>query len=117
MAVVTKLTFIQFFFTLIFAGVVYFFWGTLHSFSALLGGLICAVANLFFASKLFFGSRSKEPKQILRQFYRSETMKFVFTIAMFIVVFKLVTIEFLPFILAYSFAALLNWLCLPILKY
>lgn len=116
MTVVTKLSLFQFLFTLIFSVVVTFFWSQSHGFSALLGGLICTVANLFFAGKLFFGRHADDPKLILRQFYRSEALKLAFTFAMFILVFKLIKIEFMPFILAYSFAALLNWLCLPFLK-
>lgn len=116
MTVVSKLTLIQFLFTLIFSLAVALIWSNWHGISALLGGLICTCANLFFAGKLFFGKRTDDPEQILRQFYRSEALKIAFTIAMFILVIKLVSIEFLPFILAYSFAAFLNWLCLPILK-
>ena len=116
MTVVIKLSLTQLIFTLIFSSVIFLIWGKLHGVSALLGGLICTTANLFFAGKLFFGRHTTEPKQILRQFYRSEALKIVFTLAMIILVYKLIDIEFLSFILAYSFAALLNWLCLPFLK-
>ena len=116
MTVVTKLSLIQLLFTLVMTVVVTFFWSKSHGFSALLGGLICTSANLFFASKLFFGNQTNDPKTILRQFYRSEALKIAFTIAMFILILKLISIEFLPFILAYFFAALLNLICLPILK-
>jgi ATP synthase protein I len=116
MTVVTKLSLIQLFFTLIFFVVAYFYGGKLHGTSALLGGLICTTANLFFAGKLFLAKQTADPKMILRQFYRSEALKIAYTIAMFILVLKLTNIEFLSFILAYSFAALLNWLCLPFLN-
>lgn len=116
MTVVTKLSLIQFLFTLVFSVVITFIWSGSHGFAALLGGLICTIANLFFAGKLFFGKQTNDPKKILRQFYRSESLKLAFTFAMFILVFKLIEIEFMPFFLAYSFAALLNLLCLPFLN-
>jgi len=97
-------------------GVVYSFWGKISGASALMGGLICVISNLFFAGRLFVGKQTSDPKQILRQFYRSEALKIAFVFAMFIMVFTLVNIEFMPFILAYSLAAFLNWLCLPFLK-
>ena len=118
MNAIAKLSFFQFLSTLIFAVVVAFFWGQSHGFSALLGGLICASANLFFSGKLFFfkNKNSQNPKKNLQYFYRSESLKIALTITMFTLVFILVKIEFLPLIVAYSLASLLNWLCLPILK-
>lgn len=116
MTVVSKLSLIQLIITLILTGVVYSFWGMISGASALIGGLICVVSNLFFAGRLFVGKQTGDPKQILRQFYRSEALKIAFVIAMFIMVFTLVNVKFLPFILAYAFAALLNLLCLPFLN-
>ena len=116
MAVVIKLSLIQFLFTLTFSAVNAFFWSDSHGWSALLGGLTCTVANLFFAGKLFQARNNHDPKLILRHFYRSESLKLAFTFAIFILVFKLIEIEFLSFILAYSFTALLNLLCLPFLN-
>lgn len=127
MTVITKLSLVQLIFTLILSVICFYALSGLHAISALLGGLICSLGNLFFAGKLFLGKKmAKQTKQmteqeveaneILRQFYRSEALKIAFTLAMFILVFKLLNLEFLVFILAYSFAAFLNWLCLPFLK-
>jgi ATP synthase protein I len=116
MTVVTKLSLFQLVFTLIFASVLTLIWGKLHGASALLGGLICVFANLFFAGKLFVAKQVSEPKKILRQFYRSEALKIVFTLVLFILVFKLIKIEFMSFITAYTLTALLNLICLPWLK-
>ena len=116
MTVVSKLSLIQLIFTLILSGVVYSFWGKISGASALIGGLICVVSNFFFAGRLFVGRHTEDPKQILRQFYRSEALKLTFVIAMFIIVFTLLDIEFMAFILAYAFIALLNLLCLPFLN-
>lgn len=116
MTVVSKLSLIQLVFTLIFAGVIYSFWGRIFGVSAFIGGLICVASNLFFAGRLFVGKQTNDPKRILRQFYRSEALKIAFVFAMFTMVFTLTSIEFMPFILAYAFTALLNLLCLPFLN-
>ena len=116
MTVVSKLSLIQLVFTLIVAGVTYGFWGRIFGVSALIGGLICVVSNLFFDGRLFVGKQTSDPKQILRQFYRSEALKLAFVFAMFTIVFTLLDIEFMLFIVAYAFIALLNLLCLPFLN-
>lgn len=116
MTVVTKLSLIQLVFALFFACVMSVFFSSLHGISAIIGGGICVISNLFFAGKLFVGRHTTEPQKILRQFYRSEALKIAFVCAMFILVYKFVDIEFMPFIIAYALTALLNLVCLPFLK-
>ena len=116
MTVVTKLSLIQLAFTLLLTALVGLIWDLQYAASAFLGGMICVVANLFFAGKLFLNKRYVRPEQILQKFYRSEVLKLLFTFTMFILVFVLIDIKFAAFILAYSFTTLLNLLCLPFLK-
>jgi len=116
MAVVIKLSLFQLVFTLFFSILLAFFISQSHGYSAFLGGSICAFANLFFAGKLFFKKETDDPKKALQYFYRSESLKIAFTLAMFVLVFSLLKIDYLTFIIGYSFAALLNLLCLPFLK-
>lgn len=116
MSVVTKLSLMQLVFTIIFSVLVAVLWGFPHAGSAFLGGIICVTANLFFAGKLYLSKNIEKPEYILHRFYRSEVMKLLFTFAMFTLVFVLLDVHFIAFILAYSFAALLNLLCLPFLK-
>jgi len=116
MTLVTKLSLIQLAFTLILATLFTLLLSSNHGVSGLLGGLICVIANFFFAGKLFVAKQITEPKRILRQFYRSEALKILFVLVMFILVFTLIKIEFMSFIVAYSLTALLNLICLPWLK-
>lgn len=116
MAVVIKLSLIQFLVTLLFSACLLIFLSSLHSISALLGGSICAVANLFFAGKLFFKKEELNPTDTLRHFYRSESLKIAFTLAMFILVYIAIEVEHLVFIVGYSLAAFMNWLSLPFLR-
>lgn len=116
MTVVTKLSLIQFVFVLILTALVGLIWSPLYAMSVFLGGIICAVANLFFAGKLFLNKQYEIPEQILKKFYRSEALKLFFIFTMFVIVLVFVDIEFLPFILAYFLTSLLNLFCLPFLK-
>ena len=116
MTVVTKLSLMQLAFVLLLSILVGTIWDLSFAVSAFLGGIICVIANLFFAGKLFLSKRYVRPEQILQKFYRSEVLKLVFTFTMFILVFVLIDIEFSAFILAYSFTTLLSLLCLPFLK-
>lgn len=116
MTVVTKLSLMQLVFVLVFS-VVCYFWNAEYLLSAFLGGFICVLANLFFAGKLFLSKRYNHAEELLQKFYRSEVMKLVFTITMFVLVFLLVVdVNHAAFIVAYSLTTLLNLLCLPFLK-
>jgi len=116
MTVVTKLSLMQFVFTIVLTALVGLVWGSIHAFSAFLGGIICTVANLFFAGKLFLNKRYVIPEQILKKFYRSEASKLLFIFTMFVFVLVFMDIDFLAFILAYFSTSLLNLFCLPFLK-
>ena len=116
MTVVTKLSLMQLVFTVLLTVLVGLVWGISSATSSFLGGIICVIANLFFASKLFLSKHFVRPEEILQKFYRSEVLKLIFTFTMFVLVFVLVDINFAAFIVAYSLTTLLNLLCLPFLK-
>ncbi|MGH1541413.1 MAG: ATP synthase subunit I [Arenicella sp.] len=120
MSVVFKLSLWQLLVTFLFAGFCAFFWGQQHAISALVGGAICSISNVFFAGRLFVSKKTidaeQQPQQVMRHFYRSEALKIAFTLAMFVLVFTLTKIVFMAFIIAYLLAALANWLFLPVLK-
>ena len=53
--------------------------GTIHSYSGLFGGLIAALANAFFAKRIFIQYRAQEPGKLLARFYGAELLKLVLT--------------------------------------
>jgi len=55
--------------------------------SALLGGLICALPNVYFARQLFTRRRNAEPYSLLRSIYVAEFIKMALAIALFAIVF------------------------------
>ena len=55
--------------------------------SALLGGLICALPNWYFARQIFTQHRTAEPYSILGSIYAAEFIKVVLAVALFAIVF------------------------------
>lgn len=110
---VFKLALLQVVVSLIVSLAVYFWLSRDAAVSALLGGLICAAANLFFAGRLFVSAPDLSAESIVRRFYRSESLKILFTLTMFFICIAIVKVPILPFIIMYLIAAvLLNWLFL-----
>ncbi len=60
------------------------------AYSALAGGLIATLANAWFAIKVFRVKSKETPETLLVTFYVGEIVKFVFTAAMFVIVFVLI---------------------------
>jgi len=58
------------------------------AYSALIGGLIAALANGWFALKVFT-AKGKQPAQVLRSFYSAEINKLILTGSLFVAVFIL----------------------------
>ncbi len=60
------------------------------AYSAFAGGMVATVASAWFAAKVLRVRQTEQPETILAVFYAGEIVKFVFTGAMFIMVFVLV---------------------------
>ncbi len=73
--------------------------------SAGFGGLIALIPNAYFALKIS-RDRSKDPRGIMRGFYVGEVVKLVLTAVLFVLVFRLPDIRFVP--LFASFMAVLG---------
>ncbi|WP_106476804.1 F0F1 ATP synthase subunit I [Phytohalomonas tamaricis] len=55
--------------------------------SALLGGLVCLLPNLYFAWRAFRVQGARMARQIITGFYKAEAGKFGLTVALFTIVF------------------------------
>lgn len=66
--------------------------------SALLGGLIAFVPNVYFAMRVGVARYDKTAKEIVRSFYVGESVKLVLTALMFWAVLRLPDIAFMPLI-------------------
>ncbi len=79
--------------------------------SAGYGGLVAWIPNAYFALKIC-RDRGKEPQRIMRGFYVGEAVKLILTAGLFVLVFRLPEILFIP--LFASFVAVLGvfWIAL-----
>ncbi len=55
--------------------------------SALLGGLICALPNLYFARQVFTKRRNAEPYSLVGSIYAAEIIKLTLAVVLFAIVF------------------------------
>ena len=104
---VVKLAALQFLATVAFSLTLYYCFDSREALSALFGGGTAAVANLFFAGRLFVTRDDLPADDILRRFYRSESLKILFTLAMFAILIIVIKVSILPFIIAYLIAAVI----------
>jgi len=84
--------------------------GRYAAWSALLGGLINVVASLSMALKLFAGGLAAGSQQWFGRFLVGEALKFVITVALFIVAIVVMKAAFLPLILAYIATYVAYWI-------
>ena len=82
-----------------------------HGYSALLGGLICALPNAWFAYRSFAFQGARAAQQIVKSFYRGEAAKFFLTALLFGLTFKFITaIEPLTLFAAFFAVQMVFWL-------
>ncbi|MBS1211483.1 MAG: putative synthase protein, partial [Proteobacteria bacterium] len=80
--------------------------------SALLGGLVGFLPNAYFAVR--FGRRdpTKTAKDVVRSFYLGESVKLLFTALLFVLVFQLPGILFMPLIIGFVSVIMVFWFAL-----
>ncbi|WP_411725551.1 ATP synthase subunit I [Methyloglobulus sp.] len=81
--------------------------------SSTLGGLAAFIPNLYFALRVS-GSAEQEARKILRSFYVGESVKLLLTVALFILIFQIPSIEILPLLAGYIAALSVFWFALLI---
>ena len=84
--------------------------GQYAAWSALVGGLINVLASLSMALKLFAGGLAAGSQQWFGRFLVGEALKFVITVALFIVAIVVMKAAFLPLILAYIATYVAYWI-------
>ncbi len=80
--------------------------------SALFGGLIAFLPNLYFAAKFGFSDKTRTAKEIVRSFYIGESIKIIITAGLFILIFQLPNILFLPLFAGFISVLMVFWCAL-----
>ena len=104
-----RVVYIQLGITLLGSAVLYLIGGTKAGLSVILGGLVNAVPNAYFARKLFRYQGASAAKQIIKGFYQGEALKIALSVAMFAAVFKFCNIIPWVFFAAYIAAQMVLW--------
>lgn len=80
--------------------------------SALIGGLVGFLPNAYFAVK--FGRRdpSRTAKDVVKSFYLGETVKLIITALLFVIVFQLPGILFMPLFIGFISVIMVFWFAL-----
>jgi len=112
-AAVFRIASAQFIVSLVIALLLLVTLGVKAAYSAMLGGTISSVATVYMGLRIF--SRNYNTAQeMLSAFYVSETIKILFVVALFCMVFILIDVHFLSFVFTYFmtiivFALALIW--------
>ncbi|MDP5212362.1 ATP synthase subunit I [Pseudoalteromonas tunicata] len=72
-------------------------WGVNAGLSAFAGGLVSVLPNFVFAAYAFRFVGASKAKQVFASFKRGNGLKFLLTIFLFALIFKLYPVMFLPF--------------------
>lgn len=83
--------------------------GTKAAYSAILGGIVCMVPNIFFARSLFRYQGARSAKKIVNAFYKGEAIKIILSIVLFAIVFIIGNINALAFFITYIVVQMTFW--------
>jgi ATP synthase protein I len=77
--------------------------------SALYGGLICLLPGMVFALLAFRYAGASQNKLVVRSFNKGSKLKFIFTIVLFVVVYKWPNLQPIPLIVSYVVTLMAQW--------
>jgi ATP synthase protein I len=85
--------------------------GQVHGLHAFLGGMAAFIPNLYFALRIK-RSQGQEAQKIVRSFYAGESGKLLLTAALFMLIFQLPSIQFLPLMTGFVSVLSIFWFAL-----
>jgi ATP synthase protein I len=91
------------------AVIVFICWGALAAYSALYGGLIAVLPNLVFTTYVFRYVGASKVDLVHKSFKRGAGLKFLFTTALFIVAFKLLTVDPMWLFVNFILVTIVHW--------
>jgi ATP synthase protein I len=109
---VKRVLLMQLFAIALIGGVTLAFFGWPVARSALFGGLIAFLPNVYFAAKFGISDKTRTAKDIVRSFYIGESIKIIITAGLFILIFQLPNILFLPLFAGFASVLVVFWCAL-----
>jgi ATP synthase protein I len=86
-----------------------FFLGKYSGLSALYGGMICLITGAVFAFLAFRYTGASQNSLVVRSFNKGSKLKFIFTIVLFVLVYKWPSLQPLPLIISYIVTLMAQW--------
>lgn len=83
--------------------------GKYSGISALYGGLICLFPGMVYAFLAFRYAGASQNKLVVRSFNKGSKLKFIFTIVLFVVVYKWPNLQPLPLLISYVVTLMAQW--------
>ncbi len=90
--------------------------GKYSGLSALYGGMICLVSGAVFAFLVFRYAGASQNELVVRSFNKGRKLKFIFTIVMFVVVYRWPNLQPLPLLISYFVTLMVQWPIIIILS-
>jgi ATP synthase protein I len=104
-----KILFYQSLIVIVFSLCFTVFYGKYSGISALYGGVICLVTGMVFAFLAFRYAGASQNQLVVRSFNKGSKLKFLFTIVMFVVVYKWPNLQPLPLMISYFVTLMAQW--------
>lgn len=111
-----KILFYQSLIVVVFTLLFTLFSGKYSGISALYGGVVCLVSGSVFAFLAFRYSGASQNELVVRSFNKGSRLKFIFTIVMFVVVYKWPNLQPLPLMISYFVTLMVQWPIIIILS-
>ena len=86
--------------------------GSADAQSVLVGGLAGFLPNLFFAAKFGHHDPKKSAQEVVRAFYVGEALKLVLTGVLFVLIFQIPGISFMPLFIGFVSVMMVFWFAL-----
>lgn len=109
-----KVLYLQSIVALVFALFYTIIFGKYYGLSALYGGLICVFPGVVFAFLVFRYTGASQIKLVVRSFNKGSKLKFIFTILMFILVYKWNNLQPIALLVTYVVTLMAQW---PIISF
>ena len=86
--------------------------GTAEAESVLVGGLAGFLPNLFFAAKFGRSNPKRTAQEVVRAFYVGEALKLLLTGSLFVLIFQIPGISFMPLFIGFVSVIMVFWFAL-----
>jgi ATP synthase protein I len=104
-----KVLYYQSLIAIVLASILFLLLGKYSGISALYGGLICVIPGMAFAFLAFRYAGASQNKLVVQSFNKGSKLKFIITIVLFVMVYKLPNLQPLPLLISYIVTLMAQW--------